>query len=142
MKKDNKMMFSWLNSALIVVFLLSLEVSARPCEESFSQDKNVETLNISEQAQKGDISAQVLLAKRHYESQSFREAFYWYKKAAEQGDAEAQYQVAHMYEFGKGIKQDFSKAVRWGLKAARQKHKKAQRYNSWYHRLWLIAKLS
>ena len=37
----------------------------------------------------------------------------WYEKAAEQGDVYAQHIVAKMYEEGKGVPQDYSKALEW-----------------------------
>jgi len=46
--------------------------------------------------------------------------------AAEQGDAEAQEQLGQMYENGKNVDQDESKAVRWYLKAAENGQKEAQ----------------
>lgn len=39
-------------------------------------------------------------------------------KKAESGDAEAQYNLAEMYENGKGTSQDYEKAMYWYLKAA------------------------
>lgn len=43
-------------------------------------------------------------------------------KMAEQGDAEAQYLVGAAYSRGFGVKQDYSEAVKWWLKAAEQGH--------------------
>jgi len=56
----------------------------------------------------------------------FVEAAKWYRKAAEQGDAYAQYELAQRYEKGRGVTQDFSKAVKWLRKAAEQGHLSAQ----------------
>ena len=49
-------------------------------------------------------------------------------KTAEQGDAEAQLNLGHMYRKGEGVAQDFTKAVQWYRKVAEQDHAKAQ-YN-------------
>ena len=49
-------------------------------------------------------------------------------KAAEQGKASAQYNLGLMYDFGKGIPQDYKKAVYWYIKAAEQGEALAQ-YN-------------
>jgi hypothetical protein len=43
-----------------------------------------------------------------------------YRKAAEQGDAEAQFYVGEAYYEGDGLAQDYSLAVKWWLKAAEQ----------------------
>ena len=42
----------------------------------------------------------------------------WYRKAAEQGGADAQYQLAEMYHRGHGVPQDSKQAARWYRKAA------------------------
>ena len=44
----------------------------------------------------------------------------WYHKAAEQGYASAQTNLALMYEDGLGVQQDYVEAVKWFRKAARQ----------------------
>lgn len=47
-------------------------------------------------------------------------AFEWYKKAAEQGHAEAQAQLGYMYEVGRGVSIDSDKSFEWRRKAAEQ----------------------
>ncbi|MBC9786430.1 toll/interleukin-1 receptor domain-containing protein [Heliobacterium chlorum] len=44
----------------------------------------------------------------------------WYRKAAEQGNAEAQSNLGFMYASGRGVAKDDAKAVEWLLKAAEQ----------------------
>ena len=44
-------------------------------------------------------------------------AVYWYQKSAEQGDAEAQYNLGVAYYNGEGVEQSHSKAVYWLRKA-------------------------
>ena len=44
----------------------------------------------------------------------------WYRKAAEQGDAEAQFNIGLMFVNGKGVPQSFSEALRWFRKAEAQ----------------------
>jgi len=51
-----------------------------------------------------------------------------YRISAEQGDASAQFKMALMYDRGKGMPQDYSKAVKWLRKSAEQDFVKAQ-YN-------------
>jgi len=43
-------------------------------------------------------------------------------KAAEQGNADAQYDLGAMYNFGEGMEQDNAEAIKWFLKAAEQDH--------------------
>jgi TPR repeat protein len=48
------------------------------------------------------------------------------KEAAEQGDADAQYNLGLMYDNGEGVEQDKFEAVKWYKKAAEQGHAEAQ----------------
>ena len=50
------------------------------------------------------------------------------RKAADQGDAAAQYNLGVMYDNGQGVPQDYAEAVRWYRKAADQGDASAQ-YN-------------
>ena len=52
---------------------------------------------------------------------STAKAFQFFKAAAEQGNVEAQYFVADAYATGTGVKIDKEKAVKWFIKAARNK---------------------
>ena len=52
---------------------------------------------------------------------------FWLKKA-EQGDADAQFNLGYLYESGRGVSQDYNEAAKWYRKAAEQGHEKAQ-YN-------------
>ncbi|WP_434779209.1 tetratricopeptide repeat protein [Neisseria sp. Ec49-e6-T10] len=71
-------------------------------------------------AQNGDVEAQYLLAKAYYNgdgvSQDTQKSFYWLIKAAEQGYAKAQDNLASAY-YENGDKQ---KAFYWFNKAAEQ----------------------
>ena len=48
------------------------------------------------------------------------------RQKAEQGDATAQFDLGVMYNFGKGVPQDYAEARRWYLKAAEQGNSDAQ----------------
>jgi hypothetical protein len=54
------------------------------------------------------------------------EAVKWYRKAAEQGHADAQYNLGVMYYKGQGVPQDYTEALKWYRKAAEQGHADAQ----------------
>ena len=41
------------------------------------------------------------------------QAFYWFKKAAEQGDPDAQYNLGLMYYYGNGVTTDKKQAKYW-----------------------------
>jgi uncharacterized protein len=59
-------------------------------------------------------------------STNFPEAAKWYLKAAEQGVAEAQYNLGSFYENGEGVTMDKTNAVKWYRKAAEQGYDSAQ----------------
>jgi len=48
------------------------------------------------------------------------------RKAAEQGDASAQFNLGGMYYDGRGVPQDYAEAARWYRKAAEQGYDRAQ----------------
>ena len=54
------------------------------------------------------------------------QAVYWWRKAAEQGDAMAQYNLGHACFRGEGVPQDYTQAVYWWRKAAEQGDADAQ----------------
>lgn len=57
----------------------------------------------------------------------YAEAAKWYRKAAEQGNSDAQYSLGHMYLFGLGVRQSNRDAANWFLKAAAQGNAKARK---------------
>jgi TPR repeat protein len=50
----------------------------------------------------------------------------WYRKAADQGYAAAQWSLGLMYRKGEGVEQDIKEAVKWYRKAAEQGFASAQ----------------
>ena len=52
--------------------------------------------------------------------------FLEYKAKAEQGDAEAQFDLGFCYDDGRGVEKDYGEAVKWYRKAAEQGHAPAQ----------------
>ena len=62
-----------------------------------------------------------------YESGDYATALKWYTLAAEQGDADAQFNLGSMYRYGDGVSQDDKTAVKWYTLAAKQGHADAKR---------------
>jgi TPR repeat protein len=52
--------------------------------------------------------------------QDAQQAAYWYRKAADKGHAEAQFNLARLYATGKGVKRDEEQAARWVSASATQ----------------------
>src|SRR5439155_25230226 len=59
--------------------------------------------------------------------QDYAEAVRWYRKAADQGYAIAQYDLGNMYDQGKGVPQNYGEVRRWYRKAADQGYTNSQR---------------
>ncbi len=59
-------------------------------------------------------------AKGGFDGGKAAEAIKWYRKAAEQGLAHAQFNLGRMYDDGQGVTQDYAQALTWYLKAADQ----------------------
>ena len=64
--------------------------------------------------------AQNKLAIYFYNKSDFENALIWFKKSSDQGFAEAQYNLASMYENGVGTIKNLNKAIFWYRKAAGQ----------------------
>ena len=48
----------------------------------------------------------------------YKEAVKWYRKAADQEDATAQFNLGAMYYYGRGVEQDFVEAHKWFVLSA------------------------
>jgi FOG: TPR repeat, SEL1 subfamily len=60
-------------------------------------------------------------------TEDYPKALYWFKKAAEQGNAKGENYLGYIYEQGLGVPQDYNKAVYWYKKAAEQGYAKGER---------------
>jgi TPR repeat protein len=58
--------------------------------------------------------------------QDFKESVKWFRKAAEQGYANAQNRLGYKYDIGEGVPRDDKEAVKWYRKSAEQGHPMAQ----------------
>jgi TPR repeat protein len=56
----------------------------------------------------------------------YTQAAFWYRKAAEQGDADAQDALGDLYNSGQGVRRDYAQAALWYRKAAEQGDADAQ----------------
>jgi len=81
---------------------------------------------LTEQAEAGVAGAQINLGKWHSAKTNHVEAIKWFRKAAEQGDAEGQRCLGWMYSNGEGVPQDYAEAITWFRRAAEQGDAAAQ----------------
>lgn len=59
-------------------------------------------------------------------SKNYEKAYYWFLKAAEQNDVDAQLNIGNMYESGIGVEVNKEKSIYWYKKAAENGSVEAQ----------------
>lgn len=120
-------------SVLLVLLSLCLLNGCKPLSE---EEKRWEVL--CNKAESGDPVAQENLAFAYHYSKKIKnisEAVKWYKKSAEQGNAEAQFSLGKMYIAGEGVPRDYVESARLlGLSVAQGNSA------SMYYLAWLYAK--
>ena len=80
-----------------------------------------------EEAERGDAVTQYRLGSQYERwAQDYVEALKWYRKAAERGYFEAQFELGEMYANGKGVAKDDVEALKWYRKAAEQRYATTQ----------------
>ena len=102
-------------------------------EQEFKKKNYSVALNMFfELAHKNCVQAQYRLAQMYDKSNRYffytigdikespQQAFYWYQKAAQNGHAFAQNNLAYCYDESLGVKQDLKKAAYWYEQAAKQ----------------------
>ncbi len=82
-------------------------------------------------AEKGDVEAQFKLGKIYGFGwkgvpKDYKQAIYWFEKAAKQGHVKSQSYLGVMYFDGQGVKKDYEQAIFWFEKAAKQGDVEAQ----------------
>ena len=85
---------------------------------------SVHTKNLSAKAEK-TIGLNYYYGHHGFKRNYFK-AIYWFRKAAEGGNANAQLDLGNAYWLGRGVKQNYPKAVYWWRKAAKQGNGDAQ----------------
>lgn len=76
----------------------------------------------------GDAKSQFTLGLMYEQRDSFTNAVRWYRKSADQGNAEAQFKIGWFHTTGQGVPRDYAQAARWFQQAA-EKNLVAAQYN-------------
>ena len=96
---------------------------------------NVDEIGVDEigYEEKKELTPEELLriGNEYYDDKNYIEAIKYFQKAAEKGNANAQYNLGCCYEYGKGVSVDYTEAVKWYRKAAEKEYADAQ-YNLGY----------
>ena len=107
-----------------VALLLSIAFVAGADCPLPSQNSEVDWVAVRYQAEQGNVSAQLELAKAYYQgvwaTHDYKMAYNWALKAALSGNSEAETLLGEMYDDGRGVDSDKFTAFQWYLKAASQ----------------------
>ena len=114
--KANRFLFT-------VLFLLSAAVFRLPAQQNEADRKVLAEIRAG--ADKGDAKAQYELGRAFFSgtlgvAKDEAEAVKWFRKAAEQNVADAQYNLGVCYDSGEGVAKDEVEAYKWWLLAAGQ----------------------
>jgi TonB family protein len=77
--------------------------------------------------------AETRLGDQYLAKQDYSNAINWFRKAADQGNAEAQANIGWLYKNGRGVKQDYAAAMEWYSKAANQGDGNAEGAVGWLY---------
>ena len=97
-------------------------------EQSTSSSMNI-TLQkkTSVTTTQSDVSTLLAMGNQFYNEKNYTKAFEYYTKAANQGNAQAQYNLGNLYKEGKGVVTNSQTTKYWYEKAAGQGHKEAKK---------------
>lgn len=84
-------------------------------------------------AQRGDASAQCSLAVQYELLGNHSSAAYWYRLSAQQGNAQAKYNLGCLLLEGRGVKQNYLQALKWFDDAAQNGYT-----NAFYNMAYMI----
>ena len=94
----------------------------------------MELVFITARAQQGDIDAQYELGQVHARRQSYSQAAYWFRRAAEGGHVEAMLEIGVLYQEGRGVRRNQATATGWFHEAAENGHAEMQFHLGHYYR--------
>ena len=97
--------------------------------ENIIIDRNTPFDVLQQESEKVDPEVLFIIGVSHFFGDGIpedkTEATEWFRKAAEQGLADAEYTLGQCYYYGVGVPEDTEEAVRWHEKAAEQGHEAA-----------------
>src|SRR6056300_1951161 len=98
------------------------------CREPFAESMEDVLKRLTKRIKKNDPGAMRHMGIRRHDEGDYKAAFKYFKKAAELGDAVAQYNLSELYRLGQGVEKDMKRAVHHLEEAAIGGHPTA-RYN-------------
>jgi uncharacterized protein len=115
---------------LPTAFFLLLTLASTPAEEILACPRDTPDISaLIAKAESGNPEAQLELGQTFSERKTLEgltQAVYWFRKAAEQGYADAEMRLAGAYGAGEGVSRDNNFALYWLMKAAEDGQATAQ----------------
>lgn len=116
---------------LVIGFVLLSGAALMPSTTFAEDDAGISVEDLEQGAEMGIALMQYYLGIKYYSigqgiPQDYKEAMKWFRKAAEQGYADAQAVLGLMYVIGQGVPQDYKEAIKWCRKAVEQGNANAQ----------------
>jgi len=100
---------------------------AKPNAHSNSNlEQEIELNRLYQCAKSGNPDSQLILGRLLVQAEADSAASKWYQRAAKQGLAQAQFELAILYLDGKGVQENTSLALDWLDRAAKQGHQQAK----------------
>ena len=124
-----KLQYPLLVGALLSVFSFNSKLpdnSALPEIPQLNVLSTAYTPHATNTSFREQINEWVNNGKKAYDNNDYAAALKWFQDAAEQGNAQAQFNLGVMYHQGNGVSKNFAKALIWYQKAANQGHPVAQ----------------
>ncbi len=117
--------------------LFDIKLSMPSQQSTESEMRSLSLSELQTKAESGDPAAQIELGSRYEWGikgvvENGVEAVKWYRRAAELGNAEAQWRLGTRFEFGQGVYKNYAEAMKWYQLSANQGNTAAQ---------WSVGKL-
>ena len=110
-----------INNLLIGIHELRLEKEGYVTLTKSINIRENETYNLNENLQKKNTAEELYnIGIDYYDKKDYVKAVEYFRKAAEQGHARAQFYLGYCYNAGQGVAKDYAEAVKWYRKAAEQ----------------------
>ena len=112
-KKSFSELINWIFIYIVLFCLLFIIVDGYENNKSYENDDIVKLTSAEFMYQKG-----YNYHKGQGVSQDYKQALFWYKKAAEKGNTKAMNSIGFCYDRGLGVSQNYKQALFWYKKAA------------------------
>ena len=109
--------FFWCALSSGLLLLSSREMGAAAEANGVAARNSLNLEAVRTEAESGKSPAQCRLAEYFFSRADYANAALWYRRAAEQGEAEAEISLAACYATGRGVNKDLREAGKWSRQA-------------------------